>query len=132
MFRFCLAQLKMYMNVMLMMRTTNPQSSIEAMKTDMDVRDEEKKKEKETSTYTTIEKELYICALTNLPRTTHTLWRRVKHILFFISPLFSFVFFFAENVVKSRRSQRSIRKQINNSSFLSLHFILLFLYSQQS
>jgi hypothetical protein len=94
MFRFCLAQLKMYMNVMLMMRTTNPQSSIEAMKTDMDVRDEEKKKEKETSTHTTIEKELYICALTNLPRTTHTHYGGESSIFYFSSLPYSPSYFF--------------------------------------
>ncbi len=102
MFRFCLAQLKMYTYVMLMMRTTNP-IVIHWSNEDRHGRSQwrKKKKEKETSTYTTIEKERYICALTNLPRTTHTtLWRRVKHILFFISPLFSFAFFFAENVIR--------------------------------
>ncbi len=72
----------------------NNESNRHPLKTDMDARNEEKKKEKETSKHTTIKKELYICALTNLPRTTHTLWRRLKHILFFIPLLFSFAVLF--------------------------------------
>jgi hypothetical protein len=88
----------------------------------MDARDEEqKKKEKETfDTHTTIEKELYICALTNLPRTTYTLWRRVKHILFFISPLFSFAFFLQRMSLRvGGCSAPFVNKQISRHSFIS-------------
>jgi hypothetical protein len=75
------------------------------MKTDMDARNEEKKKEKETSKHTTIKKELYICALTNLPRTTHTHYGGELSIFYFSSLCYSpSQFFFAENVIKNRRS----------------------------
>ena len=68
----------MDMDVLVMlMGGTNPEHH--PLKTDMDARDEEKKRRRrrrkrdvDTHTHTPIEKELYICALTNLPRITHT------------------------------------------------------------
>jgi len=65
------------------------------MKTDMDARNEEKKKEKETSTHTTIEKELYICALTNLPE-QHTMAASQAYSIFHLSVILLRIFFCRE------------------------------------
>lgn len=52
-----------------------------------------KKNEGKRDVYTHYDRKRTIHALTNLPQTTHILWRRVKRILFFISPYSSLLFF---------------------------------------
>ena len=82
--------------------------SIELVKTEiLDARyDEERKKnektkkkkqkEKETSTHIRIKKELYICALTNLPRTTHIMTASQTYSIFHLF-LFFMAFFSSRN-----------------------------------
>jgi hypothetical protein len=94
-FKLSLAQLKRYIY------NEYKLSFIELVKTDMDARNKEekkKKKEKETSTHITIEKELYIYALTNLPK-QHTHYGGESSIFYFSSlPILLCVFFLLQRM----------------------------------